>query len=46
MADAKRALRGTLALSAEQRRYLAEHIVPAWCAPEQKERFAAALQRK
>jgi len=42
----KRALRGSLALSAEQRRTLTELIVPAWCAPEQKERIAAVLRRK
>lgn len=42
---AKRALRPPLALSAEQRRYHDEHIVPAWCAPAVKERARAALAR-
>ena len=40
----KRTLRtGALVLSAEQRRYFRERVVPAWCAPETKERVRAAL---
>jgi len=43
---AKQALRdGTLDLSEADRRHLREHIVPAWCAPEAKERVRAALKR-
>jgi enoyl-CoA hydratase/carnithine racemase len=34
---------GALELSAEQRRYFREQVVPAWCAPETKERVRAAL---
>jgi enoyl-CoA hydratase len=41
----KRALRaGTLDLSEEQRRDFRERVVPAWCAPEVKERVLAALR--
>lgn len=41
----KRALRhGVLALDDAQRRAFAEQIVPAWCAPETKQRLAAALR--
>ncbi len=40
----KRALRdGALALSEADRRYFHDVIVPAWCAPETKERVRAAL---
>ena len=43
-AATKRTLRtGALDLSPEQRRYFREHVVPAWCAPETKERVRAAL---
>jgi enoyl-CoA hydratase len=42
---AKRSLRGTLALTAEQRHYFHEHIVPAWCAPALKQRVTAVLKR-
>jgi hypothetical protein len=43
---AKRALRdGALDLSGADRRHLREHVVPAWCAPEVKERVRAALKR-
>ena len=46
-AATKRTLRGgTLDLSEEQRRHFREHIVPAWCAPETKERVRAALDRR
>src|SRR5262245_49825460 len=34
---------GALELSAEQRHYFREQVVPAWCAPETKERMRAAL---
>jgi enoyl-CoA hydratase/carnithine racemase len=40
----KRALRaGALDLSEESRRYFRDHVVPAWCAPETKDRVRAAL---
>ena len=40
----KRTLRaGALDLSAEQRRYFRDQVVPAWCAPETKARVRAAL---
>ena len=43
-AATKRTLRaGALELSAEQRHYFREHVVPAWCAPETKDRVRAAL---
>lgn len=42
----KRSLRhGVLALDAAQRHAFAEQIVPAWCAPETKERLSAALRK-
>ena len=34
---------GGLELSAEQCHYFREHVVPAWCAPETKDRVRAAL---
>jgi len=44
-AATKHALRdGTLDLSAEERRHLREQVVPAWCAPEVKERIVEALR--
>jgi len=44
-AAAKHALRdGTLDLSEADRRHLRERVVPAWCAPEVKERVRAALK--
>ncbi len=42
---AKRSLRGTLAVTAEQQHYFDEHSVPAWCAPALKERVSAVLTR-
>ena len=42
----KRSLRGTLDLTADQRRYFQEHIVPAWCAPAAKDRVTAVLKRR
>jgi enoyl-CoA hydratase len=40
----KRTLRaGVLDLSPEQRRHFRDDVVPAWCAPETKERVRAAL---
>src|SRR5262245_9684828 len=46
-AATKRTLRaGALELSAEQRDYFREHVVPAWCAPETKERVRAALAQR
>ena len=40
----KRALRaGALELTDDARRHFREHVVPAWCAPETKERVRAAL---
>jgi enoyl-CoA hydratase len=44
-AATKRVLReGHLDLSAEERQHFREHVVPAWCAPEVKERVRAALR--
>jgi enoyl-CoA hydratase/carnithine racemase len=46
-AATKRALHaGALDLSPEQRREFREHVVPAWCAPETRERVQAALGRR
>ena len=46
-AATKRTLRaGTLDLSDAQRRSFREQLVPAWCAPETKERVRAALERR
>jgi enoyl-CoA hydratase/carnithine racemase len=46
-AATKHALRaGILELSGEQQRRFREHIVPAWCAPEVKERVRARLERR
>jgi len=42
----KRTLReGVLALDEVQRRYFEQQVVPAWCAPETKERITARLRR-
>ena len=42
----KRTLReGVLALDEVQRRYFETQVVPAWCAPETKERITARLRR-
>jgi enoyl-CoA hydratase len=43
---AKRSLRGTLELTAEQQSHFQEHIIPAWCAPALKERVTAVLTRR
>ncbi len=46
-AATKRTLRsGTLALSDDERRYFREQLVPAWCAPETKERVRSTLGRR
>jgi enoyl-CoA hydratase/carnithine racemase len=43
----KRALRrGALDLSEADRRHFAENVVPAWCAPESKERLLRALKSR
>jgi enoyl-CoA hydratase len=38
--------RGRLDLSDDERRYFREQLVPAWCAPETKERVRSALDRR
>ena len=44
-ATTKRILRaGALELSADEQQYFREQVVPAWCAPEVKERILAALR--
>jgi enoyl-CoA hydratase/carnithine racemase len=45
-AEAKRAMRGSLEVSAEEQRRFREETIPYWCSPEIKGRLRAVLAKK
>lgn len=45
-AETKRALRGTLAISADEQRRFHEETIPYWCSPEIKARLRAVLAKR